>query len=36
VAVLQAARDGVDLESGPFPISALSLTAALTIIEAHK
>jgi hypothetical protein len=36
VAVLQAARDGVDLETGPFPISALSLTAALTIIEAHK
>jgi hypothetical protein len=36
VAVLQAVRDGVDLESGPFPVGALSLTEALAIIEAHK
>jgi Protein of unknown function (DUF4058) len=36
VALLQAARAGVDLETGPFPIKTLTLDAALTEIEAWR
>lgn len=36
LAVLQAARDGIDLESGPFPIEELELDDALHHIGMHK
>ena len=36
VAVLQAARDGVDLESGPLPVGTLPLTEALAAIELYQ
>ncbi|MEZ4869054.1 MAG: hypothetical protein R3C14_47470 [Caldilineaceae bacterium] len=35
-AVLQAARDGVDLESGPLPAGALSLAEALAAIASFE
>lgn len=35
-AVLEAARQGVDLEKGPFPAKAISLAAALAAIEQIK
>jgi hypothetical protein len=36
LAVLEAARDGVDLETGPFPVKEVSLQEALAQIEALK
>jgi len=36
VAVLQAAHDGIDLETGPFPVEPLTLEAALATIETFK
>jgi hypothetical protein len=36
LAVLEAARDGRDLESGPFPASALPLDEALAQFETHR
>jgi hypothetical protein len=36
VAVLQAARAGVDLETGPFPVGSLSLADALAKLELYK
>ncbi|MEZ4735871.1 MAG: hypothetical protein R3E79_52950 [Caldilineaceae bacterium] len=36
LAVLEAARAGVDLETGPFPVKAVTLEAALTEIEALR
>jgi len=35
IAVLEAAKNGIDLETGPFPTQALTLEDALARIEAH-
>jgi len=36
VALLEAARAGVDLETGPFPVKAIPLAAALAEMEALR